>query len=66
MTVTYTETGELYVTTIHDDGSQSQQDLGHLDVDGGDWVAPVDERLVAAGYRRVGDWDGDDAPVVEA
>jgi hypothetical protein len=58
-TATYTETGELTVT----DGTGLVHNLGYYDADGGEWEAPVDEKLRAAGYERTGAWEGDDAPV---
>jgi len=53
-TATYTTEGALSVDDVH---------LGYYDADGGEWVAPVDALLTAAGWRRTGNWTGDDAPV---
>ena len=55
-TATFTQEGWLSV-----DG----QSLGFYDADGGEWVEPVDQQLRLAGWERVGDWVGDDAPVRE-
>lgn len=60
-TATYTETGEISVT---EDGAHIA--VGQFDADGGEWTAEVDRQLAEAGFRRVGDWDGDDAQVVRA
>lgn len=57
-TATYTDTGHLTITI---DGVEMT--VGTFDADGGEWIAPVDALLAKAGYRRTGDWGGDNAPI---
>lgn len=57
MIATYTNEGYISV-----DGTQ----LGTYDADGGEWIHGVDAVLARHGFKRIGNWDGDNATVIEA
>ncbi len=58
----YTPEGRLTVT--HPDGLET--DLGYHDADGGTWVAEIDQKLNRAGFKRIGEWEGGCATVVQS